>query len=497
MTATTKAGKGMSTQLTRGHPSTAGARRGGVVEARRGRAASGDVRMIKVGDVQRNPDNPQGRSSVDESLVNSVREVGVIQDLVLVPVEQWLAAHPGRENELSDAPYVVLTGHRRLAAAVQAERDEVPARVREDFDETTLDSVVLHENLHRLALTPVEEARAYERIMQRRGLSQRQLAKHTGVSQPQISKKLKLLGLPSGIQEAVEAGLIGIEQSAAVLDEDDEVVEVLDQMVAATADGESIDLDSLIMRARIEVRTRQAQESARQQATERKATFTEPTELGNALGLGRSEYPGERQLHDDKDIAKAQEDGALVVSYTQPSPYAASKTTFFTTERPKRQTAAEPSKGASADRERTKANRARRAALRDLVTSPPKVDVIRAELLAWAIAGGGWASAVMDIARPLLHAAGLVDEDVTYWGVKRTLQELSDKQQHHAVWIMMLATRDEAVGLPLHRDHWGQEHIEHYEWMIERGYEPGEWEQQMLTEGRKALQESTDDEGGQ
>ena len=61
----------------------------------------------------------------------------------------------------------------------------------------------------------------------------------------------------------------------------------------------------------------------------------------------------------------------------------------------------------------------------------------------------------------------------------------------------MLATRDEAVGLPLHRDHWGQEHIEHYEWMIERGYEPGEWEQQMLTEGRKALQESTDDEGGQ
>ena len=44
--------------------------------------------------------------------MNSVREVGVIQDLVLVPVEQWLAAHPGRESELSDAPYVVLTGHR-------------------------------------------------------------------------------------------------------------------------------------------------------------------------------------------------------------------------------------------------------------------------------------------------------------------------------------------------------------------------------------------------
>ena len=157
---TTKAEKGMSTRLTRGRPAASGARRGGVVGARRERAATGDARAVKVADVQPNPDNPQGRSSVDESLVNSVREVGVIQDLVLVPVEQWLAAHPGRESELSDAPYVVLTGHRRLAAAVQAERDEVPARVREDFDETTLDSVVLHENLHRLALTPVEEARA-------------------------------------------------------------------------------------------------------------------------------------------------------------------------------------------------------------------------------------------------------------------------------------------------------------------------------------------------
>lgn len=204
---TVKSEKGMATQLRRGRSAAGGSRRGGVVEARRERAATGDARMIKIADVQPNPDNPQGRSGQpDESMINSVREVGVIQDLVLVPVDLWLATHPGREGELSDAPYVVLTGHRRLAAATLAGRDEVPSRVREDFDATTLDSVMLHENLHRLALSPVEEARAYRRIMERHGLSQRQLAKHTGVSQAQISKKLKLLDLPAGMQEAVSVG---------------------------------------------------------------------------------------------------------------------------------------------------------------------------------------------------------------------------------------------------------------------------------------------------
>ena len=490
---TTKAEKGMSTRLTRGgRPGASGARRGGVVGARRERAATGDARAVKVADVQPNPDNPQGRSQPDEAMVNSVREVGVIQDLVLVPVEQWLAAHPGREHELTDAPYVVLTGHRRLAAAVLAERDEVPARIREDFDATTLDSVVLHENLHRLALSPVEEARAYARIMERHGLSQRQLAKHTGVSQPQISKKLKLLDLLPGLQEAVSAGLIGIEQSAVVFGEDPEVVETVDRMVAQASDGEAIDLNSLIHEARSEVRERQAQESARQQAQERRSAYVAPDDLSAVLGLGRSEYSAQRQLRDDKEIAEAQEAGTLVVSYSAPTAYASPKTLFFTTEKPQRQAADGPSKEAVADRERGKANRARRAALLDLVKSPPKIDVIRAELLEWAISGGGWASSVMDVARPLLHAADLVDKDVTYWEVKQALQELSDKRQHHAVWIMMLACRDESVGLPLHRAHWGREHIEHYEWMIERGYQPGEWEEQMLTEGRAAL---ADEEG--
>lgn len=496
---TAKSEKGMSTRLQRGRPAAGGSRRGGVVEARRERAATGDARMVKVADIQPNPDNPQGRSQPDESMVNSVREVGVIQDLVLVPVEQWLATHAGREGELTDAPFVVLTGHRRLAAAVLADRDEVPARVREDFDATTMDSVVLHENLHRLALSPVEEARAYERIMERHGLSQRQLAKHTGVSQPQISKKLKLLELPPGMQEAVSAGLIGIEQSVVVMTEDPEVLEAVDQAIALIANSENVNLDSLIHQARTEVRGRHAQEAARQQAEERKAAYVAPADLNSALGLGRSEHSGERQLRDDKDVAKAQREGTLVVSHSAPSAYAAPQTLFFTTEKQKRQSAAgQPSKAAADDRERGKANRARRAALLGIVTTPPKIDVIRAEMLAWAIAGGGWASSVMDVARPLLHAADLVDEDVTYWEVRQALKALSERQQHHAVWIMMIARRDESVGVPLHRDHWGREHIEHYEWMTERGYEPGEWEQRMLDAGRKALQDQAEqnDEGG-
>lgn len=281
---------------------------------------------------------------------------------------------------------------------------------------------------------------------------------------------------------------MGIEESAVVLAEEPEVLDIIDQTVALADEGEGVNLDAVIHQARTEVRGRQAQQAARQQAAERNATYVDSADLASVLGLGRAEYPAQRQLHDDKAIAAAQEGGTLVVSHSTPSAWAMPTTQFFTTQKTKQDGAGgeAASSGAASDRNRSKANRARRAALLDIVQTPPKLDVIRAELLAWAIAGGGWSSSVMDVARPLLHAANLVGEDATYWEVKQALQSLADREQHHAVWIMMIARRDESVGLPLHADHWGAEHLEHYAWMIEHGYEPGEWEQQMLTAARES-----------
>lgn len=485
----TKTTKGMSTPLARGR-SASSRRSGGVVDAMRDRASTGEGRMVPVADIQVNPDNPATRSKPSESLVNSVREVGVIQDLVLVPVEQWLTEHPGREDEMTDAPYLVLAGHQRLAAAAAAERDEVPARIREDFDATTLDSVVLHENLHRLALTPLEEAEAYRRIMDRRNLSQRSLAKHVGVSQSQISKKLRLLDLPAGIRAAVSDGILGIEESAAIIEEDSEVVQLVDQTITLAAEGDEIDFSALIGDARYSARQQHAHDAARQQAEQRKAPFVEPRDLADRLGLGRGEYQHERQLRDDSEIAAAQEAGTLLVSLLPPARWGGGgQVEFYTTKAPTKAATRNASQPSS-DHQRTKANRVRRSALREIVKSPPKTDIIRRELLAWAIEGGGWGSETSRVAQPLLEAAGLIEEGLSYWDIKNDLPTLTERQQYHATWILILARRDEQVGLPLHQDTWRQEHLDHYAWMTERGYELNDWEQEMLNAAQKAVEQA-------
>lgn len=480
-----KPAKGMSTTLTRAR--VAPSRKGGVVEAMKSRAAAvGESRMIPVGDIQPNPDNPAERSRPGEGLVASIREVGVIQDLVLVPLELWRASHPEHEEVVTDAPYVVLAGHRRLAAAAAAARDEVPARVREDFDPTTLDSLVVHENIHREALTPIEEAMAYRRIMERQSLSQRALAKHTGVSQSQISKKLKLLELPSGIQELVGAGLLGIEESATVLDEDPGVVQLVDE--AAAAAEEEFDLTEVITQARYVVRVEAARTAATEQAEQRGAPFVASDELDAHLksGAGRA---WNHRLDDDKAIAQAQEAGTLVVSHSHVSRWGGGgKVEFYTTEKPKKAPASsQQQEQAANDTQRRKANKARRAAMLDMVTKPPKADVIRRGLLAWAIGGAGWGSDTMRVAQPLLEHAELVPPGLNYWDIREHLRGLDERAQLHAAWVLLIAKRDEEVGLPQDYRKWGQVHLDHYAWLDEQGYDPTPWEQDKLAEARETV----------
>lgn len=485
----TKTTKGMSTTLARSRAMPT--RKGGVVEAMKSRAAAvGDSRLIQVGDIQPNPDNPVERSQPGDGLVASIREVGVIQDLVLVPLELWRTSHPEHDDALTDAPYVVLAGHRRLAAAAAAERDEVPARVREDFDEAALDSVLIHENVHREALTPIEEALAYRRIMDRQKISQRALAKHTGVAQSQISKKLRLLDLPAALQEAVTVGLIGIEQAGAVLSEDDAVVAMLDEVVAQADAQEKLDLDSAVGDARYRVRLRDAQDKARSQAEQRGVPFIERDDLAQQLGSSAG-TTHRHQLTDDEEIAAAQAAGTLVITHGHVAPWGGQgNVEFYTTATPK---TAEPAQPRSAsDTQRRKANKARRQAMLDIVTSAPKADVIRRGLLAWAIAGGGWGSETYRVAQPLLEHAGLVESGLNYWDVKRHLADLTEPRQLHAAWILLMAMRDEEVGLPNEHRTWSQTHLDHYAWLTSHGYEPSDWEQQMLSQAT-ADKEHADD----
>lgn len=140
-------------------------------------------------------------------LVHSIRELGVLQPIVVRP----LAAKKGET-----ASYELIMGERRLRASKEAGLSKIPAVVRETADENLLRDALL-ENLHRSDLNPLEEASAYQQLLEDFGITQDQLAERIGRSRPQISNTIRLLKLPSAVQLKVAAGVLSAGHARAIL----------------------------------------------------------------------------------------------------------------------------------------------------------------------------------------------------------------------------------------------------------------------------------------
>lgn len=139
-------------------------------------------------------------------LTDSVREVGVLEPLIVRPIaaqERSDDAYP------PDTRYVLVMGERRWRASQAAGRTTVPVVVRSIAmsDERQL---MLIENLQRADLDPIDEARTYRDLVAD-GFSQRQLAKQVGKNQSHISRRLDLLRLPDSIQQGIRAGQLGVD----------------------------------------------------------------------------------------------------------------------------------------------------------------------------------------------------------------------------------------------------------------------------------------------
>ncbi len=124
-------------------------------------------------------------------LEQSVRQFGVIEPLVVRP--------------LADGSHEILAGHMRWRAAQQAGLQRVPVVIRE-ADDRTAAAIALVENLLRRELNPIEEGRALRRLREEFELTQEQLAELLGLSQPAISKTLRLLSLAPEVQNLIEDG---------------------------------------------------------------------------------------------------------------------------------------------------------------------------------------------------------------------------------------------------------------------------------------------------
>lgn len=165
---------------------------------------SDEYRRLKIDDIVPNPDQP--RVNFDETaleeLAASVAEVGILQPVVV--------------RSLDDGRYALIAGERRWRAARRAGLTEVPAVIRSGDDQTNLTHALI-ENLQREDLGPLEEAAAFQTLLEDHGMTHEQVAKAVGKSRPAISNTLRLLQLPPTIQGMVERGELSAGHARALL----------------------------------------------------------------------------------------------------------------------------------------------------------------------------------------------------------------------------------------------------------------------------------------
>ena len=162
---------------------------------------------LPIDDIAANPNQP--RATFDEEALNglteSIREVGILQPIVVSKV---------------DDGYVLVAGERRLRAARRAGLSEIPAVIRTVDDESSLTQALV-ENIQRENLTPLEEAAAYQQLLEDHGLTHDVIGMRVGKSRTTITNTLRLLSLPALIQGMLERGELSAGHARALLGIDD------------------------------------------------------------------------------------------------------------------------------------------------------------------------------------------------------------------------------------------------------------------------------------
>ena len=161
------------------------------------------VEQVSIKDLRSNPYQPRKSFSEEAiaELADSISEHGILQPIMA---------------RKSIKGYEIVVGERRFRAAQKAGLKKVPVVVR-DFDEQKMMELALIENIQREDLNPIEEAIAYEKLMEHLSLTQEQLAKRVGKSRPHIANHLRLLQLPAVVQQFISDGKLSMGHGRALL----------------------------------------------------------------------------------------------------------------------------------------------------------------------------------------------------------------------------------------------------------------------------------------
>lgn len=239
---------------------------GALIPPERAVEQTGVLRDLLVGDIDPNPHQP--RQQFDEetlvSLAASVKEVGILQPVLVRPM-------PSGRFEL-------VAGERRWRAAKRAGLGSIPALVRETEDLHAVEQALI-ENLHRQDLTALEEAAAYQQLIEEFGLTHDEIALRVGKSRSSVTNTLRLLQLPPSIQQLVATGRLSAGHARALLGTPDRSFQ-----------------ESLAARAvRDQLSVRDVEEAVRQRVELEAATSSAPARSPRA---GRLRPPGLLELEE-------------------------------------------------------------------------------------------------------------------------------------------------------------------------------------------------------
>ncbi len=179
---------------------------------------------LNIDDITPNAKQPRTNFDPDDfaELVGSIREFGVLQPISVRSL--------GKQSGVDK--YELIMGERRLRASKAAGLAQIPAVIRETGDENMLRDALL-ENLHRSDLNAIEEASAYQQLLEEYGCTQDQLAEKLSRSRPQITNTIRLLRLPPAIQAKVAAGVLSAGHARAILalESQERMTELADKVI--------------------------------------------------------------------------------------------------------------------------------------------------------------------------------------------------------------------------------------------------------------------------
>jgi ParB family transcriptional regulator, chromosome partitioning protein len=202
-------GKGLGALIPTGPAGPAAGQEQGSQDAGHGGSVDGAYfEEIPVGAITPNPRQPRQVFDEEalEELSASIRAVGLLQPVVV--------------RRAGAGQYEIVMGERRWRACQLAQLTVIPAIVRQTADDDLLRDALI-ENLHREQLNPLEEAAAYQQLLDDFSATHEELARRVGRSRPHISNTIRLLNLPPGVQQRVAAGVLSAGHARALLSVDD------------------------------------------------------------------------------------------------------------------------------------------------------------------------------------------------------------------------------------------------------------------------------------